>query len=81
MNALETVNRYVTEAATTLKLDDGLMSFLLTPDRQLRVEIPIIRDNGKLQVFIGYRIQHNDSRRRTGYPRSPSSKSSATPTR
>ena len=62
MNALETVNRYVTEAATTLKLDDGLMSFLLTPDRQLRVEIPIIRDNGKLQVFIGYRIQHNDSR-------------------
>ncbi|MBC7821336.1 MAG: glutamate dehydrogenase [Planctomycetaceae bacterium] len=62
MNALDTVNRYVTEAATTLKLDDGLMSFLLTPDRQLRVEIPIIRDNGKLEVFIGYRIQHNDSR-------------------
>jgi glutamate dehydrogenase (NAD(P)+) len=62
MNALETVNRYILEAATTLKLDDGLMSFLLTPDRQLRVEIPIIRDNGKLEVFIGYRIQHNDSR-------------------
>ena len=62
MNALDTVNRYIIEAATTLKLDDGLMSFLLTPDRQLRVEIPIIRDNGKLQVFIGYRIQHNDSR-------------------
>ena len=62
MNALETVNRYVTEAATTLKLDDALMSFLLIPDRQLRVEIPIIRDNGQLQIFIGYRIQHNDSR-------------------
>lgn len=62
MNALETVNRYVTEAATTLKLDDALTSFLLTPDRQLRVEIPIIRDNGQLQNFIGYRIQHNDSR-------------------
>ena len=62
MNALETVNRYITEAAMTLKLDEALMSFLLTPDRQLRVEIPIIRDNGQLQVFIGYRIQHNDSR-------------------
>lgn len=62
MNALETVNRYVTEAATTLKLDDALTSLLLTPDRQLRVEIPIIRDNGQLQNFIGYRIQHNDSR-------------------
>ena len=62
MNALETVNRYVTEAAQSLKLDDALTSFLMTPDRQLRVEIPIIRDNGQLQVFIGYRIQHNDSR-------------------
>ena len=62
MNALETVNRYVIEAAQTLKLDEALTSFLMTPDRQLRVEIPIIRDNGSLQVFIGYRIQHNDSR-------------------
>src|SRR5712691_5487809 len=62
MNALETVNRYVTEAAQSLKLDDALTSFLMTPDRQLRVEIPIIRDNGQLEVFIGYRIQHNDSR-------------------
>ena len=62
MNALETVNRYVIEAAKTLKLDEALTSFLMTPDRQLRVEIPIIRDNGSLQVFIGYRIQHNDSR-------------------
>ena len=62
MNALETVNRYVIEAAQTLKLDEALTSFLMTPDRQLRVEIPIIRDNGSLQVFIGYRIQHNDAR-------------------
>lgn len=62
MNALETVNRYVTEAATALKLDDALMSFLLTPDRQLKVEVPIIRDNGQLQVFAGYRVQHNNAR-------------------
>ncbi|MCX7420654.1 MAG: glutamate dehydrogenase [Planctomycetia bacterium] len=62
MNALETVNRYVLEAAKTLKLDEALTRFLMTPDRQLRVEIPIIRDNGKLEVFIGYRIQHNDAR-------------------
>ena len=62
MNALETVNRYVLEAAKTLKLDEALTRFLMTPDRQLRVEIPIIRDNGKLEAFIGYRIQHNDSR-------------------
>ncbi len=62
MNALDTVNHYVVDAAQSLKLDDALTSFLMTPDRQLRVEIPIIRDNGNLAVFTGYRIQHNDSR-------------------
>jgi glutamate dehydrogenase (NAD(P)+) len=62
MAALETVNRNILEAAAMLQLSDGLTSCLLTPDRQLRVEIPIIRDDGKLQTFVGYRVQHNDAR-------------------
>ena len=62
MDALQTVNRHVTDAARVLGLDDALTSFLLTPDRQLRVEVPIVRDNGHLQTFIGYRVQHNDAR-------------------
>lgn len=62
MDALETVNRNILEAAAMLQLSDGLTSCLLTPDRQLRVEIPIIRDDGKLQTFVGYRVQHNDAR-------------------
>jgi glutamate dehydrogenase (NAD(P)+) len=62
MDALETVNRNILQAAAMLQLSDGLTSCLLTPDRQLRVEIPIIRDDGKLQTFVGYRVQHNDAR-------------------
>ncbi|MEQ1898142.1 MAG: Glu/Leu/Phe/Val dehydrogenase dimerization domain-containing protein [Vicinamibacterales bacterium] len=62
MDALQTVNRHVTDAARLLGLDDALTEFLLTPDRQLRVEVPIIRDNGHLHSFIGYRVQHNDAR-------------------
>ena len=62
MDALQTVNRHVTEAARVLGLDDALTSFLLSPDRQLQVEVPIVRDNGRLQTFIGYRVQHNDAR-------------------
>jgi len=62
MNALETVNRHVTDAAKILGLDDPLIEFLLTPDRELRVEVPLIRDNGILQSFIGYRVQHNNAR-------------------
>ena len=62
MDALQTVNRHVTDAARVLGLDDALTEFLLTPDRQLRVEVPLVRDNGHLQSFRGYRVQHNDAR-------------------
>ncbi|MGE3579734.1 MAG: Glu/Leu/Phe/Val dehydrogenase [Vicinamibacterales bacterium] len=62
MNALETVNRHVTDAARTLRLDDPLVQLLVTPDRDLRVEVPLVRDNGTLQSFIGYRVQHNNAR-------------------
>jgi glutamate dehydrogenase (NAD(P)+) len=46
-------------AADHLALDQGLRDVLLTPDRELTVAIPILRDSGKLQVFTGYRVQHN----------------------
>lgn len=62
MDALETVNHHVADAARLLGLDDALTGFLLTPDRQLRVEIPIVRDGGQLQIFSGYRVQHNNAR-------------------
>ena len=62
MNALETVNRHVTDAAKILRIDDSLVQFVLTPDRDLRVEVPLVRDDGTLQSFIGYRVQHNNAR-------------------
>ncbi len=33
-----------------------------TPDRELRVELPVKMDDGKLNIFIGYRVQHNNAR-------------------
>ena len=35
---------------------------LLTPHREIQVEIPIELDNGELATFIGYRVQHDNSR-------------------
>ena len=35
---------------------------LKTPFRELRVEVPVRRDSGKLEVFIGYRVQHSGAR-------------------
>ncbi len=45
-----------------LGLDENLATLLKYPDRELSVELPLIRDDGRLKVFRGYRIQHNDAR-------------------
>lgn len=49
-------------AAAKLQLTDELRQLIKTPDRELRVELPIIMDDGKLNTFIGYRVQHNNAR-------------------
>ncbi len=45
-----------------LGLDENLATLLKYPDRELSVELPLIREDGSLKVFRGYRIQHNDAR-------------------
>ena len=49
-------------AAECLDLDDGLHAVLAQPMRQLIVHFPVVLDNGEVQVFEGYRVQHNSSR-------------------
>ena len=50
------------EAATRLKLDDGMRKVLGTPARELTVHIPVQLDDGRLEVFTGYRVQHSIAR-------------------
>ena len=49
-------------AARMLNLDDGLTKYLRTPNREIVVHIPVALDNGELEVFDGYRVQHNIAR-------------------
>jgi len=49
-------------AAQRLGLDQDMQTLLGTPFRELRVDVPIRMDDGHLQVFIGYRVQHNGVR-------------------
>lgn len=49
-------------AAEQLGLNQNLGHFLKMPDRELSVELPLVRDDGTLVIFQGYRIQHNNSR-------------------
>jgi len=45
-----------------LKLDDGLINVLIMPERELTVRVTIVNDQGKLQSFEGYRVQHSSVR-------------------
>ena len=49
-------------AADALDLDDGLRRVLRVPKRQLTVNFPVTMDDGHVEVFTGYRVQHNLSR-------------------
>jgi glutamate dehydrogenase (NAD(P)+) len=49
-------------AANKLNLDEGLWKVLRYPTRELIVHIPVAMDNGKLEVFTGFRVQHSIAR-------------------
>jgi glutamate dehydrogenase (NAD(P)+) len=49
-------------AARKLNLDDGLWKILRYPNREIIVHIPVAMDNGSLEVFTGFRVQHSIAR-------------------
>ena len=50
------------EAAQRLRLDDGMCKVLRSPAREITVHIPVQLDDGRLEVFTGYRVQHSIAR-------------------
>ena len=49
-------------AARKLNLDDGLWKILRYPTREIIVHIPVAMDDGRLEVFTGFRVQHSIAR-------------------
>ena len=49
-------------AAQKLSLDPGLYKVLREPVRETKVSIPISMDDGRIEVFVGYRVLHNIAR-------------------
>ena len=47
------------EAAELLGMDEGVRKVLRTPALELKVSIPVQLDDGRLEVFTGYRVQHS----------------------
>lgn len=49
------------EAIDILKYSDETFELLKEPMRFLEVKIPVRMDDGKTEIFTGYRAQHNDA--------------------
>lgn len=62
MEAFEAVEHYFNRAAKELQLTSNMSKLLMTPKREVQVQIPIEMDSGELQTFIGYRVQHDNAR-------------------
>ncbi|HTB18355.1 MAG TPA: Glu/Leu/Phe/Val dehydrogenase [Bryobacteraceae bacterium] len=47
------------EAAELLGLDEGLRKILRSPALELKVSVPVMLDDGRYEVFTGYRVHHS----------------------
>jgi glutamate dehydrogenase (NAD(P)+) len=62
MTPFEAVNYFFYRAADIDHLSDAAMAVLSSTYRELRVQVPVRRDDGSLSVHVGYRVQHNGAR-------------------
>jgi glutamate dehydrogenase (NAD(P)+) len=62
LNPFEIAKQQFNRAADYLELDASMRHVLEHPKRQLIVSIPVKMDGGDVQVFEGYRVQHNIAR-------------------
>ncbi|NDJ53207.1 MAG: Glu/Leu/Phe/Val dehydrogenase [Chloroflexi bacterium] len=49
-------------AVSRLGFDEAMLDWLRTPERKLQVAVPVRMDDGQIQVFDGFRVQHSTAR-------------------
>jgi glutamate dehydrogenase (NAD(P)+) len=62
MSPFEAVNYSFEIAADCESVPESSRALLRMPKTELRVEVPLRRDNGELEVYAGFRVQHDDAR-------------------
>lgn len=61
-NPFVNAQRQFDQAAAILELDPGLRAILRDVKRELTIHFPVRMDDGSIEVFTGYRVQHNVAR-------------------
>jgi glutamate dehydrogenase (NAD(P)+) len=62
MKSHDAAQLYFDRAADLLDLIPAVRRMMILPKREVQVEIPVEMDDGRLETFLGYRVQHDDSR-------------------
>ena len=62
MSGKAIVASHFEKAANMINLEAHMRRILLAPFREVTVEVPVRMDDGRIEVFTGYRIQHNGAR-------------------
>ncbi len=62
MSSYENAVRYFDQAARLMGLSKNMQTLLLTPEREVKVQVAIERDNGEIATYIGFRMQHDSAR-------------------
>lgn len=61
-NPFEAMMTRLDRAAELLDLEPGIYKVLRSPEKEITVSIPVLMDNGEVEVFTGIRVLHNTSR-------------------
>lgn len=59
-NLFEIASKQVDKAMKLVNLDDDVAQILAQPKNEIITNFPVRMDNGKFQIFKGYRVQHNN---------------------
>ncbi len=61
MTVFDSALTQLKRAAKYIDLPEGLLERLQTPDRTIQLNFPLKKDNGKVEILKGYRVQYNNS--------------------
>jgi len=57
----ESVQKQFNKAADIMELDSNIRAILATTNTEIVVHFPVKMDDGKVEIFTGYRVQHNNA--------------------
>lgn len=61
-NPYESVLKTIRNAGAILGYDESLVEAISYPERELKVSVPVVMDDGSIKVFEGFRVQHSTTR-------------------